>query len=118
MKVIYENLLLNFSLSACFGKLLSDILGNFLGNSLFDLLRSALNEILSFLKSETGDLTNNLYNVKLACAYFCKNNVKLGLFLCSGSSSNSSACNSNGSGRNAEFLFNSLYKVCKFKYGE
>ena len=57
--IIYAKLL-NCSLSSGFLKFLLDVLSLFLANALFNNLGSSCNKILSFLKSETCDLTNNL----------------------------------------------------------
>ena len=99
--------------TSCF-KLLCNIVSCFLRNCFLNCLRSALNEVLSFLKTKACDLTNNLDNVKLACTSSLKNNVKFCLLLnWSSSCSNSNACNR--SSRYAEFLFNCLYKVSKLE---
>ena len=86
-----------------------------LGNAFLNGLGSALNHFLSFLKAETGDLTNSLDNVKLLSAEALKNYVKLGLLFSCGSCC---ACYCNYAYGSccgyAKFVFNCLYKVSKF----
>lgn len=77
--------LLKLNLSACLFELLLDLLSVLLGSALLDILGSALNEVLSLLKAETGDLTNSLDNVELLSAEGLKNYVEFCLFFCCGS---------------------------------
>ena len=101
---------LNFSTSLL--KLSLDRLGLFLGDTLFNSLGSTVNKSLSFAESETGELTNNLDNLNLVCAYVSKNNVKLCLFLSSGCSACCRCCNCNCcSCRYAEFFFNGFNEL-------
>ena len=107
--------LLNLNLCACSLESLLNRLSLILGNAFLNGLRSTLNHLLSFLKSETGDLTNCLDNVELLSAEGLENNVELSLLLCCGSCC---ACYCNytyGSCcGNAEFLLNCLYEVSEF----
>ena len=94
-----------------------DLLSFFLGNAFLNRLGATLNHVLSFLQTQTGDLTDNLDNAQLLVAETSQDYVELGLLFNSGSSS-SSACTSNSNGsssRYAELLFNSLYKLIELK---
>ena len=71
--------LLKSNLSTFSLNLSLDIISFSLRNVLFDYLRSALYEILCFLKSKTCDLTNNLDNLNLVSTNLCKLNVELSL---------------------------------------
>ena len=111
--------LLNLNLCASCLKILSDLVSLFLGNTLLDSLRSGLNEILSILKTKTGDLTSYLDNCELVSASGLENNVELGLLLCCGSCCCAgSCCNCYGSCGYTELLFKCFNKVCKLKNGE
>ena len=88
-------MLLELNFSTCFLELAFDLLSLLLGNTLLNGLGSTVNKSLSFAESETGELTNNLDNLNLVCAYVSKNNVKLCLLLSSGCSACCRCCNCN-----------------------
>ena len=85
--------LLNLNGSASLGKSSLDGLSFFLSNAFLKGLGSALNELLSFLKSETCDLTNCLDNVELLSAEGLEYYVELSLLLSCGSCSASNSNN-------------------------
>ncbi len=66
-------------------KSLLESLSVFLGNAFLNGLRCTVNEVLCLLKSKSASVLNNLDNVELLVASSSKDNVKLGLLLCSGS---------------------------------
>ena len=108
--------LLNFNGSAGLGKSSLDLLSLVLGNAFLNGLGCALNQILSVLQAQTGDLANSLDNVQLVSTKACQNNVELGLLFSSGSSCTGSGNNAYGSSSGyAELLFNCLYKVSELK---
>ena len=114
--IVSEGELFNLNLSACFFELRLDGVSLILGNLFLDGLRATVNQRLSFLQTETGDLANNLDNSDLTGARGLQDNVELSL-----SSSSACACisrtgNSNSSGGGyAELILYSVYEICKLE---
>ena len=79
--------LLNLNSCACLGEGSLNLLSLILGNAFLNGLGSALDQILSVLQTQTGQLADSLDNVELLSAEACENDVELGLLLSSGSSS-------------------------------
>jgi len=69
---MFKSKLLKSNLSAFSLKLLLDLVSLFLRSTFLKNLRSAINNVLSFLKSKTCTVTNNLDNLNLVRTYFCK----------------------------------------------
>ncbi len=109
--------LLKGNLSANFLELLLDVLSLSLGSSFLDNLGSSLNCVLSFLKSKSGDLTNNLDNLNLLSASLSKFNVELGLLFCRSCNGSCYYCYACCCGYAELFLY-SLYKIIELKYAE
>ena len=99
--------LLDLNLSASLFQLLLDVLSLSLGSLLLDSLGSAVNDSLSLLQAQTGDLLDQLDDAHLASASLDQDDVELGLLFLSGSSSASSGGSSSSNSRNAE-----LFAVC------
>ena len=113
--------LLNVDLSAGVFKLLLEVSSFSLGNSFLNMLRSAFNEVLSFLQAEAGDSADFLDDVDLVGASVNQDNVELGLFFFRSSSSSTAASSSNcyrSSSRNAPLLFEQLGKLSSFQNGQ
>ena len=87
--------LLNLNLSASLFQLLLDVVSLSLGDLLLDSLGSAINDSLSLLQAQTGDLLNDLDDLHLGSASLSQDDVELGLLFLSGSSSATSACRGN-----------------------
>ena len=96
--------LLNLNLSAGILQLLLDVVSLSLGSLLLDSLGSAVNDSLSLLQAQTGDLLDQLDDAHLASASLDQDDVELGLLFLSGSSSASSSGSSSSNSRNAELL--------------
>ena len=99
---------------------LGNLVGFLFGNALFDRFGSALDEVLRLFQAETGDAANGFDDVELLLAEVGKDDVEFGLLLGSGGSRSSAggAGNGDGSGGNAELLFERLHEVGEFKNGE
>ena len=92
--VVLRLLQLNNSTSLFDGLL--QVLSLVLRQTFLQSRRSTVNEILSFLQTQTASLLNGLYNLQLSATNFLQNNVERrlllsssGLTACSGTSSNS-----------------------------
>ncbi len=111
--------LLDFDLGASVFELLLERFGVGLGDGFLDGLRSAINEVLRFLQAQAGDGADNLNHFNLLVASGQQDDVELGLLFSSGSSSATSARSgdSQGSGGNAELLFERLDQVVQFHHG-
>ena len=107
--------LLNFNFCACSLEVCSKLLCLFLRDAFLDGLGSALNEILSILKTKTANVLNKLDNVKLGSTSAGKNNVELGLLLNNRSSSACNGSSSYGSSGYTELLLKCLNEISKFK---
>ena len=92
--------LLNLNLSASLFQLLLDVVSLSLGDLLLDSLGSAINDSLSLLQAQTGDLLNDLDDLHLGSASLSQDDVELGLLFLSGSSSASSSGSSSSNSRN------------------
>ena len=112
--------LLNFNSCACCLESCLNCLSVILGYAFLNSLGSALNEVLSVLKSETGDLTNCLDNVELLSAEVLEDYVELGLLLSCGSccACYCCACSCYGSCRYTELLLDCLYEVVELENSE
>ena len=105
---MFRSELLEFDSCASLGELGLDSLSVFLGCAFLDGLGCALNEILSVLKAESSEFTDNLDDSELVCASTGENDVKFGLLLSGCRCGSCCACDCDGSGGNAEFLFECL----------
>ena len=109
-----------FHLYFCTGsfELLLNSLSILLGYLLLNSLGSAVYESLSFLQTETGDLTNSLDDSDLVAADALQDNVKLSLLNLSSSSLNRT-CNSNScSSGYAKLVLYSVNQLGELKNGE
>ncbi|MEY9562728.1 hypothetical protein ABIA26_005070 [Sinorhizobium fredii] len=107
--------LLDVDLGASVFELLLEVSSFRLGNGFLDSLRSAFDEVLGFLEAEAGDGADFLDDVDLVRAGIRQDDVELGLFFFSRSSSASSATSSSNcyrsSSRNAPLFFEQLWKA-------
>ena len=103
--------LLDLDLSASLGQLLLDVLSLSLGDLLLDSLGSAIDDSLSFLQAQTGDLLHQLDDLHLGSASLSQDDVELGLLFLSGSSSASSSGSSSSNSRNAELLADGINEL-------
>src|SRR6478736_678648 len=97
--------LLDFDLGASFFQLLLGGFGVSLGHSFLDGLRSAVDQVLGFLQTQTGQLAHGLDDADLVRAGFLQDDGELGLLFSSGSSATSggsSDSDGSGSSRHAE----------------
>ena len=67
--------LLDLDLSASLGQLLLDVLSLSLGDLLLDSLGSAIDDSLSFLQAQTGDLLHQLDDLHLGSASLSQDDV-------------------------------------------
>ena len=112
-----EERLLEGDLCADFFDLCLDCLCLFLGDAFLDVLGSALNEFLSFLQAQAGDLTDNLDNLDLLIAEAGQLDVKLGLLFLSGCCG--AGCNNNtGCCGNTKLRFAGLDELVQFQNGQ
>ncbi len=105
-------------MSASFFEFFLKTFGVSFGETFLNYAGSAVNEFLSFLKSETCLSFNNFNNVKFVGTSVFEDNVKRG-FLFSGGSTGSgtgSNCYSGSSGFDTIFLFENLSKFVYFFY--
>ena len=110
--------LFDLDLSACLFELSLDRVSIVLRDAFLNSLGAAVNQSLSFLQTETGDLTNNLDNSDLTGTRGLQDNVKLSL---SSSLFNSSSrtCNRNSSSSGyAELILYSVYEICELEHCE
>ena len=111
--------LLDFNSSTSCCELLLDFVSFSLGNTGLEALRSALNQVLSFLEAKTCECTDFLDNVKLLVAASLEDDFEFCLsFSCRSSSASSSSNCNRSSSRNAEdFLefFNELSSLNQCK---
>src|ERR1700722_8141404 len=78
LKFLVPNLL-DFDRTAGFDDLGLDLLGVVLADGLLDRARSAIDEVLGFFEAETGDVLDDLDNLKLRIARGGENDIKFGL---------------------------------------
>lgn len=108
----YSYKLLELNLSAGLFDSLLKVLSLVLRQAFLNGSRSALNESLSVLQTETASLLNSLHDLQLGCANIGENHVERGLLLSSGgcttSSGTSSNCNSCSGGLNAILVLQDL----------
>ena len=71
-----DQVLLELDRSAGICKLLLHLLGIVLGDGFLDGLGSAIDEVLCFLESETGEFTNDLDDVDLVGACSGENDIE------------------------------------------
>ena len=111
--------LLDFDLGACVFELLLERFGISLGNAFLDRLRSAIDQILGFLQAQAGSGTDDLDDLNLLVTGTSQNDGEFGLlFSSSSSASTGRASNGDGSGGNAELLFECLDQVIQFHNGQ
>ena len=112
--------LLNLNSCAGLDELSLDLLSVFLGDAFLNVLGATLDQVLSLLQAQTGDLADDLDNAQLLVTETGQNDVELGLLLNNGSSgSSASAGTSNGSsGGNTELLLNSLNELVELQNGQ
>ena len=109
---MFKSKLLKSNLSAFSLKLLLDLVSLFLRSTFLKNLRSAINNVLSFLKSKTCTVTNNLDNLNLVRTYFCKLYVEGILLLSCASTVCTCCCNYNACCCGyAELFLTCFYKI-------
>ena len=101
-----SSLSLKLSLKVISGSLVSSLLKN---------LRSALNEILSFLQAKTCDLTNDLDDLDLVRANLGQLNIELGLLFCRCSTCCRASYYDACCCRYAKLFLTSLYQLIELK---
>ena len=104
-----------------FENFLQSLSGSFV-NAFLDLGRSTINEVLSFLKSETGLLLNELHDSELSGTCALEYYVERGLLFSSLSSSTtgcgSGNCYSSSCGFNTIFILKDLCEFVNFLNGK
>ena len=110
--------LLNLNLSASLFQLLLDVVSLSLGDLLLDSLGSAINDSLSLLQAQTGDLLDQLDDAHLASASLDQDDVELGLLFLSGSSSASSSGSSSSNSGNTELFAVSVDQFLQLQNGQ
>jgi len=88
--------LLNFYISTGFLQLGNERFSVGLAYTFLNGLRSAVNEVLGFFQTKTGQVLNNLNNVQLVGASGLQDNVERGLLFSSSSATTSSGTSGNG----------------------
>ncbi len=112
--------LFQFNFSAGFFELSLEAFSVSLGETFLDYAGSAVNEFLSFLEAETGELLHELNDLELFIAGSLEDYVERGLLFsgCTGSCGACCNCNSSSGGFNAIFLFEDLSEFVNFLNGE
>ena len=117
--MIFFNQLLKSNLCAFSFKLSLDIVSLFLGSALFKYLGSGINKILCFLEAKSRSFTYDFDDLNLVGTYLGKLYVELGLLFCCCACVTACRCRNYYAccRRYAKFLFTSLNKIVKLKYG-
>ena len=89
-----------------------------LGDLLLDSLGSAIDDSLSFLQAQTGDLLHQLDDLHLGSASLSQDDVELGLLFLSGSSSASSSGSSSSNSGNTELFAVSVDQFLQLQNGQ
>lgn len=104
--LITKQLLLNFNFSASLFELRFDLFCLFLGNAFLDCLRSTVDQILSLLQSQTGDVLHGFHNLKLSLSGIGEDHVERRLL---GSGGTAFGGRSSGNGNSSSSGLNSVF---------